>query len=95
VFQGDADIAGGMGSAFGDGLRCATTNVKRMKSHAVTTNTYVYPDPMLGDNPISIRGAVMAAGDRYYQGWYRSQLAHCNPAANFNLTNAVKVTWAP
>jgi hypothetical protein len=66
-----------------------------MKSHAVTTNTHQYPDPMFGDNAISIRGAVLAPGDRWYQGWYRSGLAHCDPAENYNLTNGVKVTWSP
>lgn len=50
--------------------------------------------PLAGDLPLSVRGAIPAAGaTRYDQAFYRNLAGPCN--ARSNRTNAVAVTWVP
>jgi hypothetical protein len=91
-FQGTAQTAGGAGSTFGDGLRCASGSVIRLKTKTNVSGTSSYPG--VGETPISIKGAVVAGSVREYQVWYRNAAAFCSPST-FNLTNGVEVTWAP
>jgi len=91
-FQGDSQIAGGLGSVFGDGLRCAGTGVKRLGTKTNVLGASQYPEG--ADALISIRGMVAAGNTKNYQAWYRNAAAFCNPET-FNLTNAVSVTWVP
>jgi hypothetical protein len=89
-FQGTARTFG----LFGDGLRCVGGAVIRLgfKINAANTSSY----PVAGDPPISVAGAIPAAGGtRHYQSWYRNGAAFfCSPAT-FNLTNALSITWTP
>jgi hypothetical protein len=91
-FQGNSQIAGGLGAVFGDGLRCATGSVKRLvtKTNANGSSTY----PAGAEAPISVTGAVPSGATRNYQGWYRNAPSFCNPET-FNLTNGVSVVWNP
>lgn len=94
-FQGDAQIAGGAGQIFGDGLRCAGGNVLRLGTRGAVNGYVGYGAGHVGDVPISIRGAIPVSGaTRYYQGWYRNAASFCTPST-FNLTNGVRVTWTP
>lgn len=96
-FQGTARQNGGLGSPFGDGLRCAGGTVIRLHTHtAVGTPggaTSFYPDTSHGDPTVSVRGTITAAGTRTYQAWYRNIAPFCTPSG-FNLTNAVEITWS-
>lgn len=92
-FQGTAQVNGGAGAAFGDGLRCAGGMVLRLgaKQNSIAGSSQ-YPDA--GDAPISLRGQIPSAGGTYfYQCLYRNLSGACG--SGFNLTNAVRVTWVP
>ncbi len=90
-FQGTATINGGLGSAFGDGLRCAGGTIVRLGTKANAAGASQYPEG--GDLSVSVRGAVTVPGsERVYQIWYRNAAAFCT-ASTFNLTNALRVTW--
>ena len=78
---------GGAGVPFGDGLRCAGGDLKRLgvrQSNAQGAATW-------GPN----LNATWSAGDtRHFQTWYRDPLA--GPCGTgFNLSHAVSVTFAP
>ncbi|MEY2747316.1 MAG: hypothetical protein RL112_2358 [Planctomycetota bacterium] len=91
-FQGTALAGAGLGTAFGDGLRCAAGSVIRLatRTNALSASSY----PQGSDLPISVRGLVPVGATRVYQVWYRNAAAYCT-ASTFNLTNAAQVAWAP
>jgi hypothetical protein len=90
-FQGTTQIAGGAGTTFGDGLRCAGGTVVRLKSPMAITGSSEKL-PRLGDPLLSVAGNVLTPGVRTYQVWYRNAATFCT-ASTFNLTNGVQVTW--
>ncbi len=78
---------------FGDGLRCVSGLTLRLPLKAISGGGSAYPQS--GEIPISDFLQTLGAGDtRYYQAWYRDSANYCS-AATFNLTNALKVIWAP
>jgi Tol biopolymer transport system component len=89
-FQGTTRTAGGAGSVFGDGLRCAGGVIARLGQKTASGGVARYPE--LGDVPISVQGGIQAGDTRTYQYWYRNTAAFCTPAG-FNLTNAIEATW--
>ncbi len=91
-FQGTNQAAGGAGTVFGDGKRCAGGSVIRLgtKTNAGGASQY----PVLGDLSISVRGANTAGNVRTYQCWYRNAASFCT-VDTFNLTNGRQVTWTP
>jgi hypothetical protein len=91
-FQGTAQSGGGLGSLFGDGLRCAAGSVIRLgtKLNAGGASSY----PAAGDLTISVKGLNSVGAVRDYQCWYRNAAAFCT-ASTFNLTNGIQVTWQP
>ncbi len=92
-FQGLNQANGGMGTVFGDGLRCAGGTITRLGTKTNVAGASQYPDA--GDQSISVRGMVPAVGGtRTYQIWYRNAAAFCNPET-FNLSNGTQVTWIP
>jgi hypothetical protein len=80
--------------AFGNGLRCVngiSTRIGLKACDASGLASY----PQTGDVRISDAGLpVMAGMTRYYQAWYRDPSA-VSCGSTFNLTNALRVTWAP
>jgi hypothetical protein len=91
-FQGTTQQNLGLGTAFGDGLRCAAGTVIRLATHTAVGGVVFYPQP--GDLSVSVRGLVPGTGGvRHYQAWYRNSASFCVVAATFNLTNGVTVTW--
>jgi hypothetical protein len=89
-FQGTAQVAGGLGAVFGDGLRCAGGSIVRLRTVANVAGASQFP--AAGDPSLSVRGGVAAPGTRTYQIWYRNAAPFCSPLT-FNLTNALEVTW--
>jgi hypothetical protein len=78
---------------FGDGLRCVSGLTLRLPIKPVTGGGAAYPQS--GETPISDFLQSLGAGDtRYYQAWYRDSASFCT-GSTFNLTNALKVIWAP
>lgn len=91
-FQGTTQQNGGLGSVFGDGLRCAGGVVIRLGTKVNVGNQSQYPGA--GDPSVHVRGMVTVPGSRTYQAWYRNAAAFCTPAA-FNLSNGVLINWTP
>ncbi len=90
--QGTSALQGGLGSSFGDGLRCAGGAVVRL---AVKSNSSGASQlPQAGEPRLSLTGGVLAPGERTYQAWYRDAATFCAPAT-FNLTNGWRVEWKP
>jgi hypothetical protein len=89
-FQGTSQQNGGLGIAFGDGLRCAGGSIIRLgtKSNAGGGSSY----PVGGDQPISVRGLNAPGSVRTYQAWYRNAAVFCT-ASTFNLTNGLSISW--
>ena len=92
-FQGTSQLGGGLGTVFGDGLRCAGGSVLRLGTKINILGLSRFPGP--GDQSVSVRGACTAGATRTYQIWYRNaDPAYCT-ASTFNLTNGVQVVWNP
>ncbi len=91
-FQGTAQQGGGVGSAFGDGLRCAGGSVVRLGTRTNSAGASQFPSA--GDPAISAQTGNVAGDVRTYQCWYRNAAAFCN-AERFNLSNGLQATWAP
>jgi hypothetical protein len=91
-FQGTLAANGGTGAVFGDGLRCAAGTVVRLGIQSNSGGASSYPG--FGNPSVSSAGAVTSAGDRIYQVWYRNNASFCTPAP-YNLTNGLRVAWAP
>ena len=91
-FQGTTQANTGLGTAFGDGLRCAGGTVVRLgtKTNAAGVSSF----PGTADGSVSVRGGVPAGATRTYQVWYRNAAAFC-AAETFNLTNGLSVVWTP
>jgi hypothetical protein len=91
-FQGTAQMGGGAGLAFGDGLLCVGGTILRLgvKINAAGASQF----PAGGDPTLSAAGLVAAAGTRTYQIWYRDSAAFCS-ADTYNLSNGWKTVWAP
>src|SRR5207247_358787 len=90
-FQGTTRQAGGVGTPFGDGLRCAGGTIVRLstKTNAAGASHF----PAAGDPSVSVRGGCAASDVRTYQVWYRNaDPSFCTPST-FNLTNGLQVVW--
>ncbi|MDE0890831.1 MAG: hypothetical protein OSB14_01435 [Planctomycetota bacterium] len=86
-FQGNNAINGGMGVAFGDGLRCAGGAVIRLQVRfadgAGSSATSI---------DVAANGGVAPGDVKRYQIWYRDPgTSLCG--AGFNLSNGMEVTW--
>ncbi|MCY2960262.1 MAG: hypothetical protein NTY35_08850 [Planctomycetota bacterium] len=92
-FQGTLRQNGGLGTPFGDGLRCAAGMMQRL---GIETNTSPGAShyPATGDLAVSAQGQITVPGTRTYQAWYRNSASYCTSAA-FNLTNGLELAWAP
>jgi plastocyanin len=89
-FEGTTQVAGGLGGAFGDGLRCAGGSVVRLGTKMNTAGTSQFPGA--GDPSLSVKGQVTSPGTRQYQAWYRNAAAFCQPET-YNLTNGLTIVW--
>jgi len=86
-FQGDNQVAGGLGVGFGDGLRCAGGEVIRLQ--VVVADAF-------GDSNTTIsvasKGGASAGDVKRYQLWYRNpSTSAC--LSGFNLSNGYEVAW--
>jgi hypothetical protein len=94
IYQGTAPVAGGLGTVFGDGLRCAGGSVIRMLQRTTLCGNREFGKDVPGDPLISVSGGVTTPGSRIYQVWYRNAAAYCTIDV-FNFTNAYRIAWAP
>jgi hypothetical protein len=89
-FQGTTPL--GLGTLFGDGLRCAGGTIARLGTKLNAGGASHYPDA--GDASVSVRGACTAGATRVYQAWYRNAAPFCT-SSTFNLTNGLRLSWLP
>lgn len=96
--QGDAELAG---VNFGDGLRCAGGNLKRLYSRNAAAGSVTAPtggDPSISARSAALGDPIPVSGTRIYQVYYRDpDPAFCPPptGSTFNVSNALRVVWAP
>jgi hypothetical protein len=95
-YQGTTQTNGGTGSVFGDGLRCASGTITRLRTYTASGSpgSAVSTYPHAGDPSVSVRGVVTVPGSRTYQVWYRNSAPFCTPST-FNLTNGLEILWQP
>ena len=90
-FQGDQSVNGGAGTPFGPGLLCVTQNTLRLETTlwpGVTSTHSTVDLPTVSGNQI------LAGQTKTYQLWYRENVyGPCS--GGWNLTNALRITWAP
>lgn len=87
AFAGENAVAGGSGIPFGDGLRCAGTNVVRLG----TVNTGSAGESSWGPG-LAVQGGWSSGDTRYFQVWYRDPLlGPCG--SGFNTTNGLEVRF--
>jgi len=91
-FQGSSARVGGLGTGFGDGLLCAGGSVIRLGVRENVGGASVFPGP--ATSSIHLLGDVVSPGQRVYQAWYRNLASFCAPDG-FNVTNGLRVLWAP
>ncbi len=89
LFQGPGPMAP---TPFGDGLRCVASPVIRLGVKTACTGQIAWPEP--GETSLSVAGAIPPSTAVVYQVWYRNSAVFCTPFT-YNLTNAVRVFWAP
>lgn len=87
LFMGTAQVNGGMGFTFGDGLRCAGGQVTRLGVRIPNGSGDATWGPGLNS------GGLWAASDtRHFQIWYRNTTG--GPCGNqFNVSNGYSVTF--
>ncbi|MCB9916433.1 MAG: VCBS repeat-containing protein [Planctomycetes bacterium] len=86
-FQGDNAVNGGLGTTFGDGLRCAGGGVVRLQVR-VASGT----GEALTTIGLAAKGGVGAGQTKRYQWWYRDpSFSPCLSA--FNLSNGLELSW--
>ncbi len=77
---------------FGDGQRCVAGPIVRLGVKTACTGQIVWPEP--GDPSLAVTGGVLPSTVPTYQVWYRNAAVFCTPST-FNVTNAIRVAWAP
>lgn len=88
-FQGTTAVAGGAGSTFGDGLRCAGGSVIRLQGVSTDASGAAQSSVSLVS-----AGSVAPGTTLRYQLWYRdSMTSPCG--GGFNLSNGYEVAWTP
>jgi sugar lactone lactonase YvrE len=98
VLQGDAAVGA---LPFGDGLRCAGGNLRRLYVLAAQQGVVVAPTgalPAVSVRSAQLGDAIPASSTRVYQTYYRDpDLAFCAAPQgdSWNVTSAVSVVWQP
>jgi formylglycine-generating enzyme required for sulfatase activity len=93
-FQADNDLS--PGNLWGDGIRCAGGNLKRLGVRFADVRGY--SDTSGFSYTISAKAGNISAGDtKYYQCWYRTTSnPPCGSGVNdFNTSNGYAITWGP
>jgi hypothetical protein len=91
-FQGSTAVNGGVGTTFGDGLRCAGGATIRLGLRMNVAGASQLPNS--GGPRLSSVGHVGAPSTRTYQIFYRDPASFCT-SATFNTSNAWSIHWVP
>lgn len=89
LFVGTTQVNSGQGVVFGDGLRCAGGQIKRLGVRISDASGSASWGPGLAAS-----GGWASGDTRYFQSWYRDVVG--SPCAgNFNLSQGVAISMAP
>jgi subtilase family serine protease len=92
--QGDANTNSGI--LFGDGVRCASGQLKRLYTYNAVGGTVSAPaafDPPITTQSANLGAPIPPGSKRYYQTYYRDpNLGFCS-GMGFNVTNGMQVQW--
>jgi hypothetical protein len=89
LFSGDNAVNGGAGVPFGDGLRCAGMNVKRLGVRVPDATGFAHWGPGLAAS-----GAWNPGDTKHFQTWYRDPSG--SPCGSgFNLSHGISVFFVP
>lgn len=86
LFSGPAQLGGGLGTPFGNGLLCIGGGLKRLGTGVAG------PAAIFGPG-LQAQGGWSAGETRYFQAWYRDPFGACG--GEFNTTQALAVTFTP
>jgi hypothetical protein len=89
-FQGTIQQGSGVGTVFGDGLRCASGTVFRLGTTMNVNGASQYP--LGAQSPVHVKGMIVTPVTRTYQVWYRNAAPFCTPST-FNLSNGWQLSW--
>jgi probable HAF family extracellular repeat protein len=96
--QGDASDAAG--TAFGDGVRCVSGNLKRLYAKnaddAGTTSAPAATDLKVSAQSALLGDTILPGSTRYYQVYYRDpDASFCSEpqGSTFNVSNALSIQW--
>jgi hypothetical protein len=89
LFSGTTQVNGGQGIIFGDGLRCAGGQIKRLGVRIADGSGSASWGPGL-----AVTGGWGSGDTRYFQSWYRD-VGGSPCAGNFNLTQGVAISMVP
>jgi hypothetical protein len=80
------------GAVFGDGLRCVTGSLIRLRTKINVGGASRFPEP--GEPSLSAAGGTPPGSGvtAWYQVYYRNAGAYCT-TGTFNMTNGVSVVW--
>jgi hypothetical protein len=96
--QGDVELSP---TAFGDGLRCAGGNLKRLYTKTASGGVISAPtgaEPSVTTRSAAVGDPIPALGTRIYLVYYRDGNAAFCPlptGSTFNSSNGLRVVWAP
>ncbi len=93
-FQGTSQAGGGLGTVFGDGLRCAVGTTVRLGTRVSVNGAVDFGYGVPGDPLVHVQGLVSSGAVRHYQVLYRNAAAFCT-ASTFNTSNGLTITWGP
>ncbi len=91
LFQGNNRVAGGLGTAFGDGLRCAGGMVRRVRVLLPDAQGAVSYPAATQPSIASLTG-VSPGEVKRFQLWYRDPVGSAC-GNGFNLSNGLEITW--
>jgi hypothetical protein len=93
LLQGNVNASSGV--VFGDGIRCASGNLKRLYTKNASGGVVSMPgagDPSITTRSAQLGDTILPGTNRYYQTYYRDpNLTFCAPG--FNASNAMQITW--
>jgi hypothetical protein len=95
--QGNVNLA--QGAPFGDGVRCASGNLKRLGVKSAVNGSTYYPqngDPGIRNQSALLGDTIQPGAVRYYQVYYRDPNQSFCPAPQgntWNVSNGVAIQW--
>jgi hypothetical protein len=92
--QGTTNASAGI--AYGDGVRCASGNLKRLYTKNAVAGSVSAPqgvEPSITVRSAAVGDVIPPGGTRYYQVFYRDPNAGFCPSETYNISNGYSIQW--